>query len=214
MTTWFARRPWAITLASWLFVGAGTLLAAYGGIPATSWIVSRFDTTLTAWWWLLLVLPFSIVGSGILGFVASVWILQRIGNHMRVSETSRPSVVPAEGRRTASGLPAGSAGEEAFADPRAWVGYIALAPRATSQWHHHGTWDSYACVLRGVLRWEFGPGGADAIVVGRGDTGRMPSGVIHRDVSAGDEPLEMILFRAGEGTLTVDVDGPDADAAP
>jgi hypothetical protein len=29
-------------------------------------------------------------------------------------------------------------------------------------------------------------------------------------VSAGDEDLEMVLFRAGEGELTIDVDGPDA----
>jgi hypothetical protein len=27
-------------------------------------------------------------------------------------------------------------------------------------------------------------------------------------VSAGDEDLSMILFRAGEGPLTIDVDGP------
>jgi hypothetical protein len=37
----------------------------------------------------------------------------------------------------------------------------------------------------------------------------MPAWVVHRDVSAGDEPLSMILFRAGEGELTVNVDGPD-----
>jgi hypothetical protein len=34
--------------------------------------------------------------------------------------------------------------------------------------------------------------------------------MIHRDVSAGDEDLDMILFRAGGGQLTIDVDGPDA----
>jgi uncharacterized RmlC-like cupin family protein len=101
-------------------------------------------------------------------------------------------------RTTATGLPVGSAGEEAFADPAAWVGFLRLPPGASSGWHHHGEWDSYACVQRGVLRWEFGPGGGAAIEVGPGDTGRMPRGVVHRDVSAGDEELEMILFRAGE----------------
>ena len=62
-----------------------------------------------------------------------------------------PAVVRRTERRPASGLPAGSFGEEAFADPGGWVGYIALDPGATSGWHHHGEWDSYACVLRGVV---------------------------------------------------------------
>ncbi len=109
----------------------------------------------------------------------------------------------------ATGLPAGSIGQEAFADAAGWVGFIALPPGATSQWHHHGEWLSYAVVQRGVLRWEFCRDGADAIEVAAGDVGRMPPWMVHRDVSAGDEPLEMVLFRAGHGPLTVDVDGPD-----
>ncbi|MCC6617552.1 MAG: cupin domain-containing protein [Chloroflexi bacterium] len=119
-----------------------------------------------------------------------------------------PTLVRAADRRSASGLPAGSAGMEAFADPGAWVGFLDLAPGGTSQWHHHGEWDSYACVLRGVLRWEFGPDGTGAIEVAAGDAGRMPAHVVHRDVSAGDEPLSLILFRAGSGPLTIEVDGP------
>ena len=121
-----------------------------------------------------------------------------------------PEVVRRADRRSATGLPVGSTGEEAFADPGAWVGFLKLSPGSASGWHHHGAWDSYACVLRGVLRWEFGPGGAEALEIGAGDSGRMPGGVVHRDVSAGDEDLEMILFRSGEGELTIDVDGPDA----
>lgn len=130
-----------------------------------------------------------------------------------MSEQARiqPTLVRRADRRPATGLPSGSVGEEAFADADAWVGFLELPPGAASGWHHHGTWDSYACVLRGVLRWEFGPGGRDAIEVGPGDTGRMPGDVVHRDVSAGDEALEMILVRAGGGggPLTIDVDGPD-----
>lgn len=98
---------------------------------------------------------------------------------------------------------------EAFHDPGAWVGFLELAPGSASGWHHHGAWDSYAVVLRGVLRWEFGADGADAIEVAAGDTGRMPAGLVHRDVSAGDEDLHVVLFRAGEGPLTIDVDGPE-----
>ncbi len=121
----------------------------------------------------------------------------------------RPEVVRSAERRPADNLPRGSAGEEAYTDPNGWVGYLTLEPGAASGWHHHGEWSSYACVLRGVLRWEFGAEGADAIEVGAGDTGRMPPWLVHRDVSAGEETLEMILFRAGTGPLTIDVDGPD-----
>ena len=119
-----------------------------------------------------------------------------------------PEVVRRSDRRAASGLPTGSVGEEAFADAGAWVGFIELAPGASSQWHHHGEWWSYGHVLSGVLRWEFGDEGREAIEVAAWDVGRMPAWVVHRDVSAGDEPLAMILFRAGRGQLTFDVPGP------
>ncbi len=126
--------------------------------------------------------------------------------------STAPTVVLRADRRDATGLPRGSAGEEAFADPGGWVGFLSLPPGATSQWHHHGAWVSYAVVQRGVLRWEFGNDGREAIVVRPGDTGRMPAGRVHRDVSAGDEALEMILFRAGNGPLTINVDGPNGGA--
>ena len=122
----------------------------------------------------------------------------------------RPDVIRRAERRPATGLPSGSIGEEAFSDPGAWVGFVDLPPGSTSSWHHHGAWDSYACVLSGVLRWEFGERGEEAIEVAAGDTGRMPARVVHRDVSAGDESLSMILFRAGEGELTFSADGPSA----
>ena len=123
---------------------------------------------------------------------------------------SHPSVVRADERAEAAGLPKGVIGQQAFKHDRGWVGFLRLEPGASSPWHHHGEWDSYAHVLAGVLRWEHGPGGRDATEIGPGDVGHMPAWMVHRDVSAGVEDLEMILFRAGEGELTVDVDGPDA----
>ena len=123
--------------------------------------------------------------------------------------TDAPSVIRHDERRVASGLPAGSSGMEAIHDPGAWIGFLELEPEAASGWHHHGDWTSYAMVQAGILRWEFGLDGADAIEVGPGDVGRMPAALVHRDVSAGDEPLILVLFREGEGPLTIDVEGPD-----
>lgn len=127
-----------------------------------------------------------------------------------VTESSRPSVVRAEERVPAGGLPRGVIGQQAFSHEQGWVGFLRLEPGASSPWHHHGEWDSYAYVIAGVLRWEHGPGGMDATEIGAGDVGHMPAWMIHRDVSAGDVDLEMVLFRAGDGELTIDVDGPDA----
>ena len=104
-----------------------------------------------------------------------------------MADRRQPTLVRADERRPATGLPSGAIGEEAFSDPGGWVGFLTLDPGAASGWHHHGDWNSYACVLRGVLRWEFGFGGRDAVEVRAGDTGRMPAGKVHRDVSAGDE---------------------------
>jgi uncharacterized RmlC-like cupin family protein len=124
---------------------------------------------------------------------------------------SAPQLIRQADRHPATGLPAGVIGEEAFCHAGAWIGFLELVPEAASGWHHHGEWHSYAHVMTGTLRWEFGEEGRDAIEVGPGDVGHMPAWVVHRDVSAGSETLSMVLFRAGHGELTVDVAGPDAD---
>jgi quercetin dioxygenase-like cupin family protein len=126
-----------------------------------------------------------------------------------VTEPSRPSVVRAAERVPAAGLPKGVIGEQAFHHDQGWVGFLRLEPGASSPWHHHGEWDSYAYVFAGLLRWEHGPAGRDATEVPAGGVGHMPAWRIHRDVSAGDEDLEMVLFRAGHGRLTIDVPGPE-----
>ena len=125
-----------------------------------------------------------------------------------MADEARPSVVRATERRAATGLPIGVEGEEAYRHDGGWIGFLHLEPGASSPWHHHGEWDSYAYVTAGVLRWEFGEDGSDAIEIGAGDVGHMPAWRIHRDVSAGDEDLVMALFRAGHGEITIDVDGP------
>ena len=126
-----------------------------------------------------------------------------------MTEPSRPSVVRAAERVPAAGLPKGVIGEQAFHHDQGWVGFLRLEPGASSPWHHHGEWDSYAYVFAGLLRWEHGPAGRDATEVPAGGVGHMPAWRIHRDVSAGDEDLEMVLFRAGHGRLTMDVPGPE-----
>ena len=50
-----------------------------------------------------------------------------------------------------------------------------------SGWHHHGGYETVIYVLTGLLRMEFGPGGATTIVAGPGDFVYVPTGVVHRE---------------------------------
>ena len=55
-------------------------------------------------------------------------------------------------------------------------------PGASSPWHHHGEWDSYAYVFAGVLRWEGGQTAIADTVKGEGEA------VLHVPAPDGDLP--------------------------
>jgi uncharacterized RmlC-like cupin family protein len=81
--------------------------------------------------------------------------------------------------------------------------------RAASGWHHHGDRDVLGCVVRGRVRFEFGPGGRESTEVEEGGFFHVPAGLVHRDVNPVDAPQEIVLVLAGPGLLVVNVDGPD-----
>jgi uncharacterized RmlC-like cupin family protein len=63
-------------------------------------------------------------------------------------------------------------------------------------------------VVRGRLRFEFGPGGAESTEVEEGGFFHVPVGLVHRDVNPLDEPQEFVIAFVGEGPLVVNLDGP------
>jgi quercetin dioxygenase-like cupin family protein len=87
-------------------------------------------------------------------------------------------------------------------------------PGARSGWHHHGERDVFGHVLRGRARFEFGPGGHEAMVVEEGGFFHVPAGLIHRDVNPVDAPQEIVLTLVGEGPLVVNVSGPEPGLPP
>ena len=98
--------------------------------------------------------------------------------------------------------------EQAVAVDGSWAGIVRTEGGMTSGWHHHGAFDSTIYVLSGTLRMESGAGGTDVVEAGPGDFVFVPSGAIHRESNPGDAPSELVVFRAGTGPPTTNVDGP------
>lgn len=92
---------------------------------------------------------------------------------------------------------------------RVWAGLAHTEAGAVSGWHHHGDFDSTIYVLEGGLRMEFGPGGREAFDAAPGDFVHVPPGAVHREGNPSKETATLVLFRAGQGVPTINVDGPD-----
>ena len=100
---------------------------------------------------------------------------------------------------------------QAFAKPGLWAGLTTTEPGLVSGWHHHGGHDTIVYVISGSVAIEFGEGGRQAVQGGAGDFLVIPSGLVHRESTPGDEPSRSVVIRAGgDGPPTVEVDGPSS----
>lgn len=98
--------------------------------------------------------------------------------------------------------------EIAFETRRATLMRARADPRAVSGWHHHGEHDVLGFVVGGAARFEFGPGGSEAVQVGEGGFFHVPARLIHRDVNPLDAQQEIVLTLVGDGPLVVNVQSP------
>ena len=99
--------------------------------------------------------------------------------------------------------------EEAFDSGKLWAGVAHTAPKALSGWHHHGDHESAIYVLSGRIRIECGPGGRTVLDAGPGDFLFIPAREIHREGNPLDETSEIVVVRAGQGEVVVNVDRPE-----
>jgi uncharacterized RmlC-like cupin family protein len=120
----------------------------------------------------------------------------------------RAVVVKASERHTQTGQTTGMIREEAFHTDNVWAGVAHNAPNAVSAWHHHGDHESTIYVLSGRIRIECGPGGRTVLDGGPGDFLFIPAGEIHREGNPTGDTTEIVLVRAGQGQVVVNVDGP------
>jgi uncharacterized RmlC-like cupin family protein len=98
--------------------------------------------------------------------------------------------------------------EVAFVRGRASLMRARAKAGAASGWHHHGMRDVFGYVVRGRVRFEFGPGGCESTEVETGGFFHVPAGLVHRDVNPATELQEIVLTVVGDGPLVVNVEGP------
>lgn len=100
---------------------------------------------------------------------------------------------------------------QAFAGPGLWAGLTSTEPGLVSGWHHHGGHDTIVYVISGLVAIEFGEDGRSAVQAGAGDFLVIPSGLVHRESTPGDEPSRSVVIRAGgDGPPTFEVEGPSS----
>lgn len=120
----------------------------------------------------------------------------------------RPHVVTANKRHVQTTQTSGMVREEAVHSDKMWAGIAHNAPQAFSGWHHHGDYESAIYVLTGHVRIECGPGGRTVLDGGPGDFLLIPAREIHREGNPTDATTDVVLVRAGQGEVVVNVDGP------
>jgi uncharacterized RmlC-like cupin family protein len=124
---------------------------------------------------------------------------------------SEVSVVHATDRSMPEEVTPGMERQQAWADGRVWVGTVRTQPGVATGWHHHGDYESWIHVISGHARMEFGPGGRSVEVARAGDLIHVPPGIVHRELTEGDQPVEAVLFRVGTGPVTFNTEGPSPD---
>ena len=94
---------------------------------------------------------------------------------------------------------------EAVVLPDVWSGVALTEPGVRSGWHHHGSHDTVAYVVRGVFQVET----ADGVVRAEpGDFVHVPAHTVHRESNPTDVTAEVVLVRRGSGPVVVNVDAP------
>jgi uncharacterized RmlC-like cupin family protein len=131
-----------------------------------------------------------------------------VDREVTAGDRGRVSAIAPDDLQTAPGYP-GITREVAWATERAVQVRARAEGRAATGWHHHGDREVLGYLVRGVARFEFGPGGGETADVGEGGFFHVPSGLVHRDVNPTDVPQEFVLVFCGSGPLVVDVDGPE-----
>lgn len=139
-----------------------------------------------------------------------LWYVQKV-NYLEGADMAVFQLIRPEERVEVQPPIPGVKRETALADENSWVGYVTTEPGMDTGWHHHGGHDTYAYIVKGQARIEWGPGGEEGIEGGPGTFGFVPRGRIHREINTGDVPNEVVIVRIGSGPPVIPADGPEAE---
>ncbi len=122
----------------------------------------------------------------------------------------RPQVVTKDELETppteqSSGMQRG----EAFAHDGVWAGFAVFAAGASTGWHHHGDYATYAYITSGGMTVEFGPGGGETVDVEAGEFVFIPARLVHRETVSDAGGSGAIVRVGGEGPTVHNVEGPN-----
>jgi uncharacterized RmlC-like cupin family protein len=98
---------------------------------------------------------------------------------------------------------------EAFAHEGVWAGFSAFPGGATTGWHHHGDYATYAYITDGAMTVEFGPDGAEVVHLDAGDFVHIPPRMVHRESVPTHGGAGVVVRVGGHGPTVYNVDGPD-----
>jgi uncharacterized RmlC-like cupin family protein len=98
---------------------------------------------------------------------------------------------------------------QAFAHEGVWAGFAAFPGGATTGWHHHGDYATYAYITEGRMTVEYGPRGSEATEVYAGDFVFVPAGLVHRESVPEEGCAGVIVRLGGRGPTVINLDGPE-----
>lgn len=89
-----------------------------------------------------------------------------------------------------------------------WSGLVRTAPGTTSDWHHHGEYESVIYVAEGAVRLEYGAKGGEQVEAHSGDFVLVPKGTVHRESNPSTRESVLVITRAGTGPTVINTEGP------
>lgn len=127
---------------------------------------------------------------------------------VRASELADTAQTPGNMTRRA-GVAGSNVGAKAL-----WLGRAHIQPKGYSGAHHHGQAESAIFLLKGRLRFRYGPNLEKSVEVEEGDFIYIPAYCLHQEVNPTGAEAELIVARSYHDNIVVNVDLPDPIVKP
>jgi uncharacterized RmlC-like cupin family protein len=100
---------------------------------------------------------------------------------------------------------------EAFVHDGVWAGFSHFPGGASTGWHHHGDYATYAYITEGGMNVEYGTDGQDEVGVQAGDFVYIPARFVHRETVGAEGGAGVVVRVGGTGPTTYNIEGPNEE---